>query len=95
MKRIAASQRHYGSTAARYFLSALSIALTGVALAGSPHAVPGINSPSTPIGSNPLWLGTMGNLVFFIAQPPSSPIMALFKTDGTAAGTSQVAPMAG
>lgn len=95
MKWISTSRRGRESTISRHVLSALSVALIGVALGGSPHAMPSINSPATPIGSNPLWLGTMGNLVFFIAQPPSSPTVALFKTDGTTAGTTQVAPMAG
>jgi len=52
----------------------------------------------SPIGSNPVWLGTMGNTLFFIAQPASSASAgsaALFKSDGTAAGTTQVAPING
>jgi ELWxxDGT repeat protein len=95
MKWISAWRHGRESTIARFFLSALPVALMGVALAGSPHTTPGTHSPAAPIGSNPLWLGTMGNFVFFAAQPSSSPTMAIFKTDGTSAGTTQVAPMAG
>jgi ELWxxDGT repeat protein len=62
------------------------VALSSLALAGS------------PIGSNPIWLGTMGNTLFFVAQPASSTpagSAALFKSDGTSAGTTQIAPING
>ena len=61
-------------------------------------ALPGVAVAVSPIGSNPVWLGTMGNTLFFIAQPASNTgtgNAALFKSDGTAAGTAQVAPIAG
>jgi hypothetical protein len=44
-------------------------------------------------GTSSVWLGTMGNTLFFIAQPASSMppgSVALFKSDGTTAGTTQV-----
>jgi hypothetical protein len=63
MKWIAVSRHGRESTITRYLLSVL-MGAAGVALAGSPHRVPGINSAATPLGSNPLWLGTMGNFVF-------------------------------
>jgi ELWxxDGT repeat protein len=74
------------SPVARSLLSVPLVALPSLALAGS------------PIGSNPIWLGTTGNTLFFIAQPASSApagSAALFKSDGTAAGTTQVAPING
>ena len=74
------------SAVARLLLSVPLVALSNLALAGS------------PIGSDPVWLGTMGNTLFFIARPASSASAgsaALFKSDGTAAGTTQVAPING
>lgn len=70
----------------RTLLLAPLIAVSSLAWAGS------------PIGSYPIWLGTMGNTLFFIAQTASSTGAggaALFKSDGTAAGTTQVAPING
>ena len=72
------------SGVARTLLLAPLIAVSSLAWAGS------------PIGSYPIWLGTMGNTLFFIAQTASSTGAggaALFKSDGTAAGTTQVAPI--
>jgi ELWxxDGT repeat protein len=74
------------SPVAQYLLSVSLVAFSSLALAGS------------PIGSNPVWLGTMGNTLFFIAQPASSTTAgsaALFKSDGTTTGTTQVAPIDG
>lgn len=74
------------SAVAQCLLSVPLVALSSLALAGS------------PIGSDPVWLGTMGNTLFFIAQPASSTpagSAALFKSDGTTAGTTQVAGFTG
>jgi ELWxxDGT repeat protein len=70
---------------ARYLLTVALIALSSLTLAA-------------PIGSYPVWLGTMGNTLFFIAQPASSNSpgsAALFKSDGTASGTTQLSPIDG
>lgn len=79
----------------RCLLPTLSLVIAGVVLGGPLQDGKRVNQSAVPIGSNPLWLGAMGNFVYFVAQPPSSPTMAIFKTDGTTAGTTQVAPMAG
>jgi ELWxxDGT repeat protein len=58
----------------------------------------GIAASPPPIGSDPIWLGKMGGFLYFIAQPlPSTTAggAALFKTDGTTAGTTQVASIEG
>jgi ELWxxDGT repeat protein len=74
------------SVVGRYLLWVPLVTLSSVAFAASPS------------GSNPIWLGNMGNALFFIAQPASSnPVgsAALFRSDGTAAGTTQIAPIDG
>lgn len=74
------------SVVGRYLLWVPLMALSSIAFAGS------------PIGSNPIWLGNMGSTLFFIAQPASSGSVgsaALFRSDGTAAGTTQIAPIDG
>ena len=48
------------SVVGRYLLSVPLVTLSSIAFAGS------------PMGSNPIWLGNMGNTLFFIAQPASS-----------------------
>jgi len=51
-----------------------------------------------PIGSSPIWLGTMGNTLLFIAQPASSTSYGsptLYRSDGTSAGTTEVVALAG
>src|SRR5450631_2330772 len=81
----------------RFLLAVLSLSLSGAALSDSSH-VPIRAVQPIPIGANPIFLGTMGNLVYFTAQPKNSPTpggAALFKTDGTTAGTTQVAPIDG
>lgn len=93
MKRIAPSRRNRELPITRYLVSVLAVALASLAVAGSPHPAPFAPQP-VPVGADPVWLGILGNLVFFIAQPASGGA-ALFKTDGTAAGTMQVAPIAG
>ena len=93
MKWISLSCRNLELTTTRYLLLVLSVALASLAVAGSPHPAPHTPQP-TPVGADPVWLGTMGNLVFFTAQPASGGA-ALFKTDGTTAGTLQVAPIDG
>jgi ELWxxDGT repeat protein len=85
-------------TVTRYVLSFLLAWTSVLAFAGAPHLVLDINSQYTPVGSNPVWLGKMGNLIYFIARPVPSTTAggsALFKTDGTAAGTTQVASIDG
>lgn len=74
------------STVAHYLLSAPLLALSSFAGAAS------------PIGSDPIWLGTMGNTLLFIAQPASSTSAGsatLYSTDGTTAGTTEIAPIGG
>jgi ELWxxDGT repeat protein len=86
MKRISSLRLCRGPGLARYLLSAQLVALSSLAWAGS------------PIGSAPVWLGNTGNVLFFIAQPATGTIpatAALFKSDGTTAGTTQVAPIDG
>jgi ELWxxDGT repeat protein len=83
------------------FFTAIALTLygfTACARAGTPQVVLDINSQYTAMGSNPTWLGKLGNSVYFIAKPipaTASGGYALFKTDGTAAGTTQVAPIDG
>ena len=82
----------------RYVLSILLLAASAQAFAGSPHLVLDINSQYTPVSSEPVWLGKMGNLIYFIARPVPSTTAggaALFATDGTTAGTIQIAPIDG
>ena len=98
MPRILRSRLTRTSTMTRCVLSVLLAAVSALAFAGTPHLVRDINSQYTPVGSNPVWLGKMGNLIYFIARPVPSTTAggaALFKTDGTAAGTTQVAPIDG
>lgn len=98
MPGIVKSPLTHASAIFRYVLSILLIAASALAWGGSPHLVLDINSQYTPVGSNPVWLGKMGNLLYFIARPVPSTTAggaALFKTDGTAAGTTQVAPING
>jgi trimeric autotransporter adhesin len=52
------------------------------------------SSQASLVGADPIFLGSMGNFVYFTAQP-SNGGAALFKSDGTAAGTTQVAPIDG
>jgi len=69
-----------------------------VSIADTPHLVLDINTQTTPVGSDPVWLGKMGNFIYFIARPVPSTTAggaALFKTDGTTAGTTQVAAIDG
>jgi ELWxxDGT repeat protein len=82
----------------QYVVSVLLGLMSGLAFAGAPHLVLDINAQYTAVGSDPVWLGRMGNLLYFIARPVPSTTTggaALFKTDGTAAGTTQVAPIDG
>jgi ELWxxDGT repeat protein len=95
MKRIILPRPNFESVIRRCLLPILSLAFAGIVLGGPLQEGKRVNQSAVPIGSNPLWLGTMGSFVYFVAQPPSSPTMAIFKTDGTTAGTMQVAPMAG
>ena len=86
------------SVVTRCVLSLMLAAVSALAWAGSPHLVLDINTQYTPVDSSPVWLGKMGNLIYFIARPVPSTTAggaALFKTDGTAAGTVQVAPIDG
>ncbi|MBS0377450.1 MAG: cadherin-like domain-containing protein [Proteobacteria bacterium] len=60
--------------------------------------LPGVATAGSPIGSDPIWLGNSGNTLFFIAQPASSTpagSAALFSSDGTTAGTKQLAQIDG
>jgi ELWxxDGT repeat protein len=52
------------------------------------------SSQASLVGADPIFLGSMGNFVYFTAQPGNAGA-ALFKSDGTAAGTTQVAPIDG
>jgi ELWxxDGT repeat protein len=73
-------------TVVRHLVAVPLVALSSLAVAGS------------PLGSYPVWLGATGNTLFFIAQPASATpagSAALFKSDGTTAGTTQVAPIDG
>jgi len=59
-------------------------------------AVSSFAGAASPIGSDPIWLGTMGNTLLFVAQPASitsAGTSVLYSSDGTAAGTTQVAPI--
>jgi ELWxxDGT repeat protein len=86
MKRSSSLRLNRKSTVAHYLLSAPLLVLSSSAGAAS------------PIGSDPIWLGTMGNTLLFIAQPAASSSYGsptLFRSDGTTAGTTQVAPIGG
>jgi hypothetical protein len=86
MKRSSSLRLNRKSTVAHYLLSAPLLALSSFAGAAS------------PIGSDPIWLDTMGNTLLFIAQPASSTSAGnatLYRSDGTTAGTTQVAPIGG
>jgi ELWxxDGT repeat protein len=86
MKGTSSLRPNRKSAVAHYLLSVSLLALSNVAGAAS------------PIGSNPNWLGTMGNTLLFIAQPASSTgagSATLYSSDGTTAGTIQVAPIGG
>jgi ELWxxDGT repeat protein len=73
----------------------LLLMLSDSALSDSPDVTTRA-AQAIPIGADPIFLGTMGSLVYFTAQPKASNGgAALFKTDGTAAGTTQVAPIDG
>src|SRR5690348_819835 len=83
--------------AAAHALFALWLALesAGVA-AGTPHIVLDLNAQLPPVSSNPFPLGKLGNARYFIASPaPSGSQSALYKTDGTTAGTTLVKSLGG
>lgn len=53
---------------------------------------------ASPIGSDPLWLGKLGNTLLFVGQPASSTgpgSATLYSSDGTTAGTTKVATIGG
>jgi ELWxxDGT repeat protein len=86
MKRSSSLRLNRKPTVAHYLLSAPLLALSSFAGAAS------------PIGSDPIWLGTMGETLLFIAQPASSTSAGsptLYGSDGTTAGTTPVAPIGG
>jgi hypothetical protein len=59
-----------------------------VARAGTPSLVLDINTQRQPQSSSPIFLGTLGGYDYFIATPvPGSSQSALYKSDGTDAGT--------
>jgi ELWxxDGT repeat protein len=67
-----------------------------VALAGTPQLVFDINQVLQPVGSHPVPLGKLGNELYFIANPlQHAEGAALYKTDGTTAGTVKVKPLGG
>lgn len=67
-----------------------------VARGGTPSLVLDINAQHEPQSSSPVFLGTMGGYDYFIATPgPGSSQAALYRTDGTDAGTTQVQTIAG
>jgi len=82
-----------------FILPILSLALASVALSASMSVnAPLRSNQATPIGANPIWLGATGSYVYFTAQPPNASTpgsAALFRTDGTSDGTTQVAPIDG
>lgn len=93
-----ASPRRCEFNVARHLSALLLITASSLACAGSPHLALDINSQYTAIDSSPVWLGKMGGSFYFIAHPVPTTAAggdALFKTDGTAAGTSLVAPIDG
>lgn len=86
MKRTSSFRLNRKMIVARYLLSAVLLALSGFAGAAA------------PIGSNPIWLGSMGNTLLFIAQPASSTSAGsptLYSSDATTLGATQVAPIGG
>jgi ELWxxDGT repeat protein len=98
MPRIAPPRRRREFAITRPILTLLLITASSLALAGSPHLVLDINSQYTALDSSPVWLGKLGSSYYFIAHPVPTTAAggdALFKTDGTAAGTSLVAPIDG
>ena len=98
MPRIAPPRRHREFAITRHILTLLLISASSLALAGSPHLVLDINSQYTALDSSPVWLGKLGSSYYFIAHPVPTTAAggdALFKTDGTATGTSLVAPIDG
>src|ERR1700730_5096213 len=98
MPRIAPPRRRREFAITRHMLTLLLVTASSLALAGSPHLMQDINSQYTALDSSPIWLGKMGSLYYFIAHAVPTTFAggdALFKTDGTAAGTSLVAPIDG
>src|SRR5882762_9680200 len=98
MPRTAPPRRRREFAVTRHILTLLLITASSLALAGSPHLVLDINSQYTALDSSPVWLGKLGSSYYFIAHPVPTTAAggdALFKTDGTATGTSLVAPIDG
>ena len=88
MKRISPSLWSRGMSGLRHLLALLPIICSSIASEAS-------QAQSAPIGSNPTWLGNMGNAVLFIASNTPAGSAALFESDGTTAGTTQIAPING
>ena len=80
----------------RTLLWSLLVLVAAVARAGTPSLVLDINTQRLPQSSSPIFLGTLGGYDYFIATPvPGSSQSALYKSDGTDAGTTQVQTIAG
>lgn len=89
MKGISSRSINRRLAAARAIALTLLISVSGLAVEAM---------ASTPASSSPVWLGTLGGTQYFIARPVQSAsglTSALYKTDGTTAGTSLVAPIDG
>ncbi len=98
MPRIAPPRRRREFAITLRILTLLLVTASSIALAGSPHLVLDINSQYTALDSSPVWLGKLGSSYYFIAHPVPPTAAggdALFKTDGTAVGTSLVVPIDG
>jgi ELWxxDGT repeat protein len=81
---------------ARTLLCSWLVLAAAVARAGTPSLVLDINTQRQPQSSFPIFLGTLGGYDYFIATPvPGSSQSALYKSDGTEAGTTQVQTIAG
>jgi ELWxxDGT repeat protein len=90
MPGVFASRASRGGFARVCVLGALALTF-GLVQAAAPRLVLDINSQPASVSSNAVPIGTIGNSFYFFADAyPGSGSRALYKTDGTAAGTTLV-----
>jgi len=73
----------------RFLLIAVVIAASAFSLSAQPRLVKDINVMTSPVGSDPQPLRTIGDVTFFSAQTAATG-NELWKTDGTESGTALV-----
>jgi ELWxxDGT repeat protein len=82
------SSRLRGTRFARILFTLLAIAIAPAGFSGTPQLTRDINALLPAVDSDPLPLGAVGNTVYFSTLVDrSSGSRALYRTDGTAAGT--------